>query len=78
LIGGSIPIFDEIIVSVKKMNFVQEFDDVNGILSGQAGCIADNLSSHLKRFGHDLPYALGSSGSCMLGGNIATNAGGSK
>ena len=60
------------------MNFVGEFDDVNGILSGQAGCIADNLSSYLKRFGHDLPYALGSSGSCMLGGNIATNAGGSK
>jgi len=78
LIGGSIPIFDEIILSVKKMNFVGEFDDVNGILSGQAGCIADNLSSYLKRFGHDLPYALGSSGSCMLGGNIATNAGGSK
>ena len=78
LIGGSIPIFDEIILSVKKMNCVGEFDDINGILSGQAGCIADNLSSYLKSYGYDLPYALASSGSCMLGGNIATNAGGSK
>ena len=32
-VGGSVPVFDEVILSVKKMNKILEFDDVNGILS---------------------------------------------
>lgn len=60
------------------MNNVQKFDDFNGILSAEAGCIAEDISSHVQGYGHELPYNLGSRGSCCLGGNIATNVGGSK
>ena len=38
----------------------------------------ENMSDHVNQFGFDLPYNLGSRGTCQLGGNIATNAGGSK
>ena len=78
LIGGSIPIFDEVIISVAKMNNLQKFDDFNGVLSAEAGCIAEDISSHVQEFGYELPYNLGSRASCQLGGNIATNVGGSK
>ena len=38
-VGASVPIFDEVILSIKKLNKIVNFDDVNGILSAQAGCI---------------------------------------
>lgn len=78
LIGGSVPIFDEVILGVKKMNRVLEFDAVNGILSAEAGCIMEDMASYLSEREWTLPYNIGSRGSCMFGGNLATNAGGSK
>ena len=78
LIGGSVPIFDEVILSVKKMNRVIHFDEVNGILSAEAGIVMDDMAAYVNDHGYDLPYNLGSRGSCCLGGNVATNAGGSK
>ena len=78
LIGGSVPIFDEVILSVTRMNNILAFDDVNGILSAEAGTVMEDMATHISTLGYDLPYNLGSRGSCCLGGNIATNAGGSK
>ena len=60
------------------MNKVLAFDDTKGILSAQAGCIMEDLSDYVIEQGFDLPYNIGSRGSCCIGGNIATNAGGSK
>ena len=60
------------------MNKIIAFDDVNGILSAQAGCILEDMSNYVLERGYDMPYNLGSRGSCMLGGNLATNVGGSK
>ena len=77
-VGGSVPVFDEVILSVKKMNKILEFDDVNGILSAQAGCILEDMNEYVLERGFDIPYNIGSRGSCMLGGNLATNCGGSK
>lgn len=64
LIGGSIPLFDEIILSVSKMNKVLAFDTVNGILSAEAGCVMEDLSDFVRQHDFDLPYNLGSRGSC--------------
>ena len=72
------PIFDEVILSCKKMNKILDFDNVNGILSAQAGCILEDMSNYVNERGYDMPYNIGSRGSCMLGGNLATNCGGSK
>jgi len=41
--GGSVPIYDEVILNVRKMNQITAFDDVNSILSAQAGCVLEDL-----------------------------------
>ena len=47
-----------------------------GILICQAGCILGNLDSFVSDQGFTMPIDLGAKGSCHIGGNLATNAGG--
>ncbi len=42
----------------------------------QAGCILEKLTTYLEENGFTTPLDLGAKGSCMIGGNLATNAGG--
>lgn len=42
----------------------------------EAGCILENLDTHLANHGMMMPLDLGAKGSCHIGGNVATNAGG--
>ncbi|CAL9075382.1 unnamed protein product [Musa acuminata var. zebrina] len=49
---------------------------INGILVCEGGCILENLSSFLENEGFIMPLDLGAKGSCQIGGNISTNAGG--
>jgi len=76
LVGGSIPVFDEIIISMSNMNQIQSFDDLSGILICEAGCILENLDKFLAEKGYIMPLDLGAKGSCQIGGNVSTNAGG--
>ena len=76
LVGGSVPIFDEIIISMSRMNSVLGFDEVSSVLSCQAGCVLQDLENWLDDYGHIMPLDLGAKGSCQIGGNAATNAGG--
>uniref|UniRef100_A0A8C8IYZ2 D-2-hydroxyglutarate dehydrogenase, mitochondrial n=1 Tax=Oncorhynchus tshawytscha TaxID=74940 RepID=A0A8C8IYZ2_ONCTS len=76
LVGGSVPVYDEIILSTALMNNVLNFDSVSGILSCQAGCVLENLSLYLEDSDYIMPLDLGAKGSCHIGGNVATNAGG--
>ncbi|KAG9132286.1 hypothetical protein Leryth_012957 [Lithospermum erythrorhizon] len=76
LVGGSIPVFDEVIVNVGSMNNIISFDKVSGILVCEAGCILENLMSFLETEGFVMPLDLGAKGSCQIGGNVSTNAGG--
>ncbi|XP_066476318.1 D-2-hydroxyglutarate dehydrogenase, mitochondrial isoform X2 [Tiliqua scincoides] len=76
LVGGSVPVFDEIILSTALMNQVISFDNVSGILVCQAGCILENLNQYLEPLDFIMPLDLGAKGSCHIGGNVATNAGG--
>ncbi|XP_030312172.1 D-2-hydroxyglutarate dehydrogenase, mitochondrial [Calypte anna] len=76
LVGGSIPVFDEIILSTALMNRIISFDKVSGILVCQAGCVLEKLSESLEQQGFVMPLDLGAKGSCHIGGNVATNAGG--
>ena len=76
LVGGSVPIFDEIIISMSRMNHVLGFDEVSSVLSCQAGCVLQDLENWLDDYGHIMPLDLGAKGSCQIGGNVATNAGG--
>lgn len=76
LVGGSVPVFDEIILSLSLMNQVLSFDDFSGILVCHAGCILESLDKMLEEKGFIMPLDLGAKGSCHIGGNIATNAAG--
>ncbi|KAH9326716.1 hypothetical protein KI387_006894, partial [Taxus chinensis] len=76
LVGGSVPVFDEVIINLGLMNNVISFDKVSGILVCEAGCILENLDTFLADQGYMMPIDLGAKGSCQIGGNISTNAGG--
>nr|XP_055156204.1 D-2-hydroxyglutarate dehydrogenase, mitochondrial isoform X2 [Nyctereutes procyonoides] len=76
MVGGSVPVFDEIILSTALMNQVISFHSVSGTLVCQAGCILEELSQYVEARGFIMPLDLGAKGSCHIGGNVATNAGG--
>jgi len=76
LVGGSVPVFDEIVINMSRMNEVRSFDEVSGALVADAGCILEVVDNYLAGKGHIFPLDLGAKGSCHIGGNVATNAGG--
>jgi FAD/FMN-containing dehydrogenase len=76
LVGGSVPVFDEIVVNMSRMNNIRSFDDVSGTLVVDAGVILEVADRYLAERNHIFPLDLGAKGSCHIGGNVATNAGG--
>ncbi|KAL8696779.1 MAG: hypothetical protein Q9224_002625, partial [Gallowayella concinna] len=76
LVGGSVPVYDEIVISTSRMNKTRSFDPVSGVLVVDAGCILETVDHFLAERGHIFPLDLGAKGSCQIGGNVATNAGG--
>lgn len=76
LVGGSVPVFDEIVLNLSRMNQILSFDDASGILVAEAGVILETADHYLSERGYIFPLDLGAKGSCQLGGNLSTNAGG--
>ena len=76
LVGGSVPVYDEIVISMSRMNRIRSFDGTSGILVVDAGCILEVADKFLAEKNHIFPLDLGAKGSCQIGGNVATNAGG--
>lgn len=74
--GGAIPVFDEIIVNTSKMNKIRHFDAVSGVAVVDCGVVLEALDQYLEPRGYIVPIDLGAKGSCQLGGNVSTNAGG--
>lgn len=76
LVGGSVPVFDEIVISMGRMNQIRSFDEVSGALVIDAGCVLETVDQYLAQRGYIFPLDLGAKGSCQVGGNVSTNAGG--
>ncbi|XP_037041419.1 D-2-hydroxyglutarate dehydrogenase, mitochondrial isoform X2 [Bradysia coprophila] len=76
LVGGSVPVFDEIVVSTQLMNRIDNIDELSGTLECQSGCILEQLEQAVSEKGLCMPLDLGAKGSCHIGGNVSTNAGG--
>lgn len=74
LVGGAVPINNEIVISVEKMNKIHEFKD--SIIHCDSGVILEDIEKYLKEKNYEFPLDLGAKGSCMIGGNLSTNAGG--
>ncbi|EME32353.1 D-lactate dehydrogenase (cytochrome) [Galdieria sulphuraria] len=78
LVGGSVPVFDEIVLNLGNMNRIRDFDSKSGIVTCEAGVVLETLSNFVNEQGYTFPLDLGAKGSCQIGGNLATNAGGTR
>eukprot|EP00873_Tetraselmis_striata_P040079 jgi/Tetstr1/460343/TSEL_005643.t1 len=76
LVGGSVPVYDEVVLNTSNMNSVHSIDPISGVLVCQAGCVLQRLDDYARDHGFIMPLDLGAKGSCQIGGNVATNAGG--
>jgi FAD/FMN-containing dehydrogenase len=76
--GGSIPNSDgsEIIISLARLNRIRELDVPNNTMTVEAGCILSDIQTKAEDADKLFPLSLGAEGSCQIGGNLATNAGG--
>lgn len=75
-LGGSIPIHDELVISLSNLKGIRSFDPVSGVLVLDAGVVLEAADNYLSERGFIFPLDLGAKGSCQVGGNVATNAGG--
>ena len=76
LVGGSVPVHDEVVLSLSRMNRIESFDADTGVATLEAGVVLADLDDFLRGRGFVAPLDLGASGTCTVGGNLATNAGG--
>ncbi|XP_031343457.1 D-2-hydroxyglutarate dehydrogenase, mitochondrial-like isoform X2 [Photinus pyralis] len=76
LVGGSVPVFDEVVLSTSLLNKIISIDDISGVMVCEAGCVLERLDETLGERGLMMPLDLGAKGSCNIGGNVSTNAGG--
>ena len=78
LSGGSVPTGKgrEIIVALGRMNRVRELDRLNDTITVEAGCVLGNIQRAADDAGRLFPLSLAAEGSCQIGGNLSTNAGG--
>lgn len=76
LVGGTWADEDEIILTTERMNAIEGFDETLGAVRTQAGVVLQTLDDFARTKKCVMPLDLGSKGSCMIGGNLATNAGG--
>lgn len=78
LVGGSVPVHDEVVLSLTRMNGIDSFDESSGIVVCNAGVTLKALDDHVRPFGHTVPLDLAPRNTCTIGGNVATHAGGSR
>lgn len=66
----------QIVLNLKRMNTIREIDVANQTMTLEAGCILQTVQEKAAEQDFLFPLSLGAEGSCMIGGNLATNAGG--
>jgi FAD/FMN-containing dehydrogenase len=66
----------EIVLSLARMNRILEVDPLNNTLTAEAGVVLETIQNAADDVGRLFPLSLGGQGSCMIGGNLSTNAGG--
>jgi len=76
--GGATPdnSGNQVILNLKRMNQIRAIDTANQTITLEAGCILQAIQEKAAAQDFLFPLSLGAEGSCMIGGNLATNAGG--
>jgi FAD/FMN-containing dehydrogenase len=80
LVVGGVPDSSgtQIVLSMTRMNAVRAIDPANLTITVEAGCVLQNLQVAADKAGFLFPLSLGAEGSCTIGGNLGTNAGGTQ
>jgi FAD/FMN-containing dehydrogenase len=78
LVGGATPDASgaQIVLSTARMKAVRHVDPVNDTITVEAGCTLADVQAAASNAGRLFPLSLASEGSCTIGGNLSTNAGG--
>ncbi len=76
--GGATPDSSgqQVILSLSRLNRVRDISPLNNTMTVEAGCVLQTLQELAAQHDRLFPLSLGAEGSCQIGGNIATNAGG--
>ena len=76
--GGATPgdAGDQVVLSLARLDRVREIDTANHSMTVEAGCVLAAVQAAAADAGLYFPLSLGSEGSCQIGGNLSTNAGG--
>ncbi len=67
-----------VVLSLARMNRVRALDLDNDTITVEAGCVLQAVQASARQAGRLFPLSLGAQGSCTIGGNLATNAGGTQ
>ena len=80
LVGASVPDASgtQVLLSLRRMNRIRTIDAANMTLTAEAGCVLQAAQEAAATQGLLFPLSLAAEGSCTLGGNLATNAGGTQ
>ena len=80
LVVGSVPDGSgtQVVLSLTRMNAVRALDPDNLTMTVEAGCVLQNLQDEAEKAGFLFPLSLAAEGSCTIGGNLGTNAGGTQ
>lgn len=78
LAGGATPQQGEVVLSLERLSGITEIDSQSMTLTALAGTPLEQLQQAAEDAGFYLPLDLGARGSCTIGGNVSTNAGGNQ
>ncbi len=80
LVGGGVTDASDtqVLLSLARLNRVRAIDGANSTLTAEAGCVLQAVQQAAEQAGYLFPLSLAAEGSCTLGGNLATNAGGTQ
>jgi FAD/FMN-containing dehydrogenase len=80
LVGASVPDDSgtQVLLNLGRLNRIRAIDAINLTLTADAGCVLQTLQEHAAAHGLLLALSLAAEGSCTIGGNLATNAGGTQ
>ena len=78
MMGGATPFEhgQEILLSLARMNRIRALDPLNYTITVDAGCVLANVQKAAEDADRLFPLSLGAEGTCQIGGNLSTNAGG--
>jgi FAD/FMN-containing dehydrogenase len=68
----------QVVLSLQRMHAVRSIDAANLTLTAEAGCVLQSVQEAAREAGFLFPLSLAAEGSCTIGGNLATNAGGTQ